>query len=36
MYYDYIGFIVAIIVAIGGAIGYYKAGNVHFDLNSFI
>lgn len=27
MAYDYIGFIVAILIAIGGAIGYFKAGN---------
>lgn len=27
---DYIGFIVAILIAIGGCIGYFKAGNWKF------
>lgn len=27
MQYDYVGFIVAAIIAVGGAIGYFKAGN---------
>lgn len=26
MYYDYVGFITAVLIAIGGAIGYFKAG----------
>lgn len=33
MEYDYIGFIVALLIAIGGAIGYFKAGKLIFRWN---
>lgn len=29
--YDYIGFIVAVLIVIGGAIGYFKAG-IYFSI----
>lgn len=32
MAYDYVGFIVAVLIVIGGGIGYFKAGNFKIFL----
>lgn len=35
MEYDYIGFIVAVLIAAGGFIGYFKAGTIKREKKMF-